>query len=1020
MGRASGWYPVLGGAIMLRVRATAGPATFIILLAVATFVEGTLEAQETVAGRVIEAATGAPMSGVQVFIDVLDLGVLSSGNGRYVLLNIPVGTHSLTVERLGYRSQSLEVTVAQGATVQADFQLLQEALALDEIIVTGTPGGTRRRAIGNVVGRIDARLEAELYPITDVRGLIAARNPGVSVQKASGSVGSGSVIRVRGVSSLSLNNGPIIYVDGIRVDSGIRGFAGIARQAGSRLDDFNPEDIESIEVIKGPAAATLYGTEASNGVIQIITKRGTEGSVVFNLSSRVGTHWMPNPRRHFGNKWWKDPDTGELQSVFLYDHERDFQGGRPYVDYGSNQYYQLGATGGTDLVRFSASINWDREFGVFPRHPNLNTSQGGRFNIDFLASEDLTVSASLGYVHRYHEQPEFSVGRGPMINMLTGVHPNRAPTRRGMDFAVPEDIEDITTWANTNRFTGSTTVNHTPTAWLSQRLTLGVDESHEFATRLYPRSPRGAAGPFGRRALGERTDEASRLSSYTFDYAGTVTIDVNEGLQSATSAGFQYYERKTVSNGAIGRIFPATPLTALSAAADREGSGDFLENKTVGLYIQEQLAFGDNFFITGAIRADDNSAFGAEFDRATYPKLSATWTLEEPFAVAPWLETLRLRSAWGAAGQQPDLFAAVQLYDPVTGSGGSSAVTPGEFGNSELKPERSEEIEVGFDASVFDGRADVQFTFYNRTTEDALVLRDLAPSAGFPGRQWVNVAEVKNWGTETSVQTAIIRPGGRLAWNLGVAFATMHNRLERLGLAEGITQLSEGRGIRHVEGQPLASSYDYRILSADFVSGDSGPVTNVMCDGGNGNPVPFGECEFVSWGGPSNPTWELNVSSDFTLFQNWRLAARVEGRGGHVLHDKDLTARVSCCPSARVVWAEDEPVFVAYSNLRREGVGFFDAGFVRLRELSLIYELPQNLVERVGATRASLGVQMINVGFLWRASKYTIEAEERLTGDNKESFYIPEPDIGTQGNHYAFVQGRLPTKTVLVSARLTF
>ena len=163
---------------------------------------------------------------------------------------------------------------------------------------------------------------------------------------------------------------------------------------------------------------------------------------------------MPNPRRHFGNKWWKDPDTGELQSVFLYDHERDFQGGRPYVDYGSNQYYQLGATGGTDLVRFSASMNWDREFGVFPRHTNLNKRQGGRFNIDFLASEDLTVSASLGYVHRYHERPEVATGRGPMINMVTGVHPNRAPIRRGMDFAVPEDIEDITTWVNTTASTG--------------------------------------------------------------------------------------------------------------------------------------------------------------------------------------------------------------------------------------------------------------------------------------------------------------------------------------------------------------------------------------------------------------------------------------------------------------------------------------------------------------------------------------------------------------------------------------
>jgi len=991
-----------------------------------------LDAQQggSISGQTRSAETGRPLAAVQVALPDLNLGSLSQGNGRYLIQNVPAGTHSVTVTRIGSRSVTVQVVVGAGQVVALNFDLETEALALDEIIVTGTAGGTQRRAIGNVVGQVDAASLAEIAPISEVRDLIGTRVPGVAIMGGSGAVGSGSTIRIRGASSLSLANNPIVYVDGVRIESGIRPDGGFSSGAGSRLDDFSPEDIESIEIIKGPAAATLYGTEAANGVIQIITKRGQEGDVVFDMAIRGGTNWFPNPRRYFGEKWYQVPG-GALENAFLYD-EDELREGRPYVGLGSNQYYHIGARGGSAVLQFAASLDKDSEGGVFADHPNSNNRESGRLNVDFLAGETLDVSMSLNYSQRSHVNPEPGAGVGPMGNMFFGTHPLHAPARRGFYVQKPEDIANIFLVTDAGRFTGSVTMNHTPTSWMAHRLTFGIDQTDENHTELYPRHPLGAAGPLGGRSLGELREKSFDYTNYTVDYSNTVTAPVTSNIESSTSVGFQYYDRQTVTTSQTGRVFPAPPLITMGATTGTpSASGDFEENVTVGVYLQEQLAFGDNLFVTGAIRADDNSAFGAEYDLAIYPKVSAAYNMEEPFEFASWVDLVRLRGAWGAAGQQPGTFAGVRLYDPIPGPGGSAAISPGEVGNPALKPERSEELEVGFDASVFGGRSDIEFTYYNRKTKDAIVRRSLAPSAGFPGQQWVNAGQVSNWGIEVGINTQVIRRGGPLSWNVGVAFATMKNKLDRLGLP-GTTELTAGgRGARHVEGFPLASAFEWEITQAEFDG--SGDVDNstVMCLGPaslgavrreQASEVPFSEgCAQIYQGGPTDPTWDLSISSDMTFFENWRLSATVQGRGGGDAFSRNLGPTVQCCPWARVVWTLDDAVMPAIGDLRRQGVGHYDAGFIRLRDLTLTYEVPEGLAARIGASRASFGLQMQNVWQIWRASWYSKIVERRgLEGDNKEAFYIPEPDIRSTGNFNTSNYIQQPSKTLLASVRLTF
>ncbi|MFW6078456.1 MAG: TonB-dependent receptor plug domain-containing protein, partial [Gemmatimonadota bacterium] len=245
-----------------------------------------VQAQETgrITGLVTVVNTDRPLAGAQVFIPGTAFGTITSSEGRYLLPNVPVGTHTVSVRLVGYAEVERTVEVTADAAATVDFELRQEAIALDEIVVTGAGQATERRRLGNSIGAIDAG-ELETAPIATVSDALQGREPGVIVQQSGGIAGEGSTIRIRGSASLSQSNEPIVYVDGMRINSeGGFGEAGAA----SRLDDLDPSSIERVEILKGAAAATLYGTEASNGVIQIFTKDGAQGDTRWTFTSEWG------------------------------------------------------------------------------------------------------------------------------------------------------------------------------------------------------------------------------------------------------------------------------------------------------------------------------------------------------------------------------------------------------------------------------------------------------------------------------------------------------------------------------------------------------------------------------------------------------------------------------------------------------------------------------------------------------------------------------------------------------------
>jgi TonB-dependent SusC/RagA subfamily outer membrane receptor len=499
----------------------------------------------TIAGRVIDAGSNLPIPAAQVFIADLDLGVLSQQNGSYLLANVPVGPRTVTVQRIGYRQLTANVTVAAGQTVVQDFRITEEALQLDEIIITGTPGGTQRRAIGNTVTSVEVTNIVQEVSITGVQDLLTGRTPGLTFSRLSGNVGQGSPLRVRGTGSFSLDTAPLVYVDGVRVNNDDDAGPAVASGAGVNvIDDFNPEDIESIEIIKGPAAASLYGTEASAGVIQIITKRGREGAPEFNVSIREGLNYVVDPAGRLGTMYtcpYDDAPGGlvgttqlgsyptapaivpsgtnnllcdefsELVTYNMYDEANEYiqegyypwQTPRLYSE-GHAQSYNLEVRGGTQAINYFLSTNYDQETGFV--YYNTDETFRMRGNVGVVFSEMFSLDLSTMYVDGFTrfaspvsgdggEWQDLLWSNGYFLHDVTPFGTTGSnPRLGGFQEKLPSDIPENESTREYNRFTGSTTMRFQTgevnlggmAASLTQRLVLGIDKQWDINSNVFP------------------------------------------------------------------------------------------------------------------------------------------------------------------------------------------------------------------------------------------------------------------------------------------------------------------------------------------------------------------------------------------------------------------------------------------------------------------------------------------------------------------------------------------------------
>lgn len=914
----------------------------------------------TIVGRVTDARSREGVPGAAVHIDGGTQGAITGDDGAYRISNVAPGSYTVSARRIGYSAARAQVTVVADQEVTADFALQAAATSLDQVVVTGTAGGEQRRSIGNAVAAVSAPEVLAKSASPNLGSLLNARAPGVVVVPNSGRLGAGPNIQIRGRSSLSLDNSPLIYIDGVRVNNAVgegpgqNGYGSQNADVGGRLNDISPEDIESIEIIKGPAAATIYGTEAANGVIQIITKKGQTGKPRLSAQVQTGALFFRDPEGRIPTNLVPDPESGELVAWNGVQSEADR--GTPIFTNGQTRLYNLSLSGGLEQFGYYLSTVYQNDLGIEPNNKLRQFSSHA--NLTVTPSQKVDVGVSLNYVDRSAHLGA-DVGASPMLGAELG-HSLIFPGARGFypNFPpeVPQQLYD--NFQGINRFTGSGTLNHRPTSWFSHRLITGIDYTGSDSRGLERFAPPELAqflGPVV--AAGQIFQTLQNNTVVTADYSATARAALTSSISSATSVGGQFYRTELNSSSLGGLSFPGPGVETVSATAQQVNSTQSqIINTTIGAYFQEQVGFNDRLFLTGAVRVDNNSAFGDAFKWVTYPKVSASWVVsEEPFWGFDFVNTLKLRAAYGESGRQPNAFSALRSYTPVPGPNGTNGVTPGSAGNPDLKPERGREVELGFDADLFD-RLHLDFTYFNKHTTDEIVSQPVAPSGGFPGDQLANLGEVSNHGIELGATYQAIRRDN-FSWEITGNVATNKDEIVNLG---GLSTII-APGQNNIAGYPIGGYFAKHIVSAERDPATGG-VGNYFCDGGPGQgPV---DCQIAPllYVGTPTPRVTGSVGNTVTLFKRLRLYALVDFKGGNKLYNAVEELRCSGAIGIGYCAANYHPenyspIYLAQLDPTKTVTGlneafFQDASFAKLREVSASYTLPEGWLKGVGVSRA--------------------------------------------------------------------
>ena len=931
----------------------------------------------TVTGLVRDATTLAPLAGAQVAVEGTGVGGLVNNVGRFLLLNVPAGTQTVNVTMIGYAAGSETVSVTAGGTATLDFEIREQALALEGVIVTGTAGQARRREVGNSIESVSAS-DIAVAAITDVSNVLQGRAAGVSISGTDGQVGSGSEIRIRGNSSISQSNRPLIYVDGVRMENDALMSADEGAAGTMAIDGINPNDIDRIEIVKGPAATTLYGTEAAGGVIQIFTKRGSAGAPAWAVTVDQGMQRMGHqgpqtaadvkPMSNYFTR--NNPDvypTGDYNVDYLLPAEgeignanglrlNDCASGDPMSQYptidgygaepgcpesgswfrdASMQRYNLSVRGGGETATYFVSGRWADENGVVD--PQGQQSYNLRTNVQFQPMDGLDVSLNNMYTKRNITWiPNGNNASGLFLNVLRG---ERGYTPGNDDSLVM--FNDIAT--NQSQWVTSASIGWTPTANFSHRLNFGMDYTYVDFVDFKPYD--NYENP-----LGDRENDQYNDRNMTFDYNGSWRTDVMDGISSSFSWGGQVYEEFSWRLNGFDSDFAGPGDQLLGDGTDQDVNESRLTVRSGGFFLQEQIGFGDRLFLTGGIRWDGFSTFGSGFGLAAYPKIAGAYTIsDEAFFPDGLFDAFKLRAAWGKSGRAPGAFDAVKIYEATQADEVVPALIIGNLGNSELGPEISEEVELGFEASMFDGRISMDFTKYDQTTTDALVGVQEAPSFGTEEATLRNIGETTNNGYEAVLNVNAIR-SDNIDWNVNFSYSSNESEITDLGPlqnAGGNLQL----------GFPIGVEYDPVVMNPTAVGAAESTELAVLGVVFPQEIIALGTRMTFSQALTLDVLFESQVGHSRTIGIGWATARRETWPHCFGIQNEfNANGRTNLTPNQVVTCVPGKIDWGAWTQ---------DADFIKLRSASLSYRLPDDLIP--GTRSVSLSLQGKN---LWQTTDY--------------------------------------------------
>jgi TonB-dependent starch-binding outer membrane protein SusC len=920
----------------------------------------------TISGRVVDATTNAPIPSAQVQIVGTARGATTAEDGRFRIANIRPGAYQVRVLRIGYQASTQPVTLANGQAIGLEYSLTPAAVTLDQVVTLATGETTRKREQGNVVGTL-APEPAELATAGNMSQLLTGRVPGVDVATPGGTIGSSARFRIRGASSLSLSNDPLLIVDGLRVEnSSASTTIAVGGQQPSRFNDINPEDIEKIDILKGPAAAALYGTAAANGVIQITTKKGRSGTTRFTAFGESGSikNVTPFPANFAQvgtttagartSNCNLDSQTRGLctpnpDSLVSFSPLAQYS---PFID-GQRGAYGLSAVGGNDRVSYYVGGNYDRQQGVF----DANTDQraGGRVNLTAQLTDNWNIQLGTNYLADHLRLPQDDndilgiVSSGLLGSAFDDSVPGQACPSPGcahgyLNGQIPQVLEAVwQTRQDIQRFQNTITSNYQPLQWLRATGTVGLDYLNRYDNELIP----PASVFFGSLPDGQRSSNPYSIYTYTAQGNLSATWAPTTTITTTTTAGTQFNKalvRGTQAFGAklLGGTSSLSGTTARFAVSEAN-----TDNKTLGYFAAEELAWRDRVFLNAALRNDKNSAFGQDFGSITYPSYGASWVVSEEsfFPKINALSTLRLRASNGRSGRQPNFRDAITFFNASTVTVNSTdvpGIAIGGTGNIALRPERSTETELGFDMGLVGQRVNFEYTHYNKKTDDLLVAVPLAPTLGLSNSQFQNLGTVRNVGNEISLDANVIDMR-QVAFSFLVTASNNENTLLSLGDLPGTTTpvppIIINTQQKNVVGSPLGG-YWQRPYTFSDVNGD-GIIAR--------SEIKLGDTAVYL--GNILPKREYSISPTMTFFKMFKVSALVDHKGGYKLFDN--TRRFHCsfgtCQESfdKSMPLADQAAAVAIA-LGTDAGYIENAAFTKLRELSFTLLAPDRYAQRLG------------------------------------------------------------------------
>lgn len=980
-----------------------------------------------VRGRVTDAAAGRGLGEVQVFVDGTRIGALSNAAGEFTLVGVPAGTRTITVRRIGYLPATQTIAVTAGGTASVDVALRVSAVNLSEVVVTGSGTPTEKRKLGTSVASVDSTLISRAHANT-VDQALQGKVPGAQITQNSGGPGGGGIsVRLRGVNSFISGSDPLYMVDGVIIDNSSAQLAdlGIRSNPQNRLADINPEDIDHIEVIRGAAAAALYGSRANNGVVQIFTKRGTLGAPHFTYTSRVSTNEL---RAQQAFNFYPLDVAGLPVNRFNYQDDIFHRAA------GTEQ--NLTIEGGNDQTRYYVSGNFTNEDGIM--RSTASRRAGARVNLQQHLTSKLIGNVTANYIstknalQAFGEQNDYGI-MGSLFFAPTNVdfHPVNGiyplPPALGTNPILA--IDRIRNPQTIDRFIGSGKMTWTPSTNLVLDYTLGLDNINFEQDQFIPRNAVLGTTPLvtGRSLSvfqGTRVINQDGVASYTWGPMGAIDMKTTLGFNNTRQ---QVNTTAATANG-------LAPVGELVGAGSVFSAGQTqVELRTLGFYGQQEVAWRDKLFLSGAVRYDASSTFAPSERWQAFPKFSASYVAIDN--QSGMLNNLRLRSALGWAGSQPGIVNAYSQY--ITFAQLPFAGRPGfvndiTYGNPNLRNERAREWEVGADVGFLNGRVSTEATYYNRLVSDLLFFRPLPTSTGF-SRQFYPIGTMSNKGFELLLQTRNAT-SANFEWTTTATYAHNKNLVESLTIQDFVSAGGYPNRIR--AGQPAGVFYG-SYAARDCVTGAllvdslgryrrSNQTADMGATLALRQAISHGNCNDSSSKviGDPNPKWTGSLLNEITLFKKLRLRGLLDGVFGNQIMNLSTRAENAGIASNS---KEYERELLPYGDPRKLPPGFNartqgifeywieDGTFVKLRELSASYKFDGGPIRQLFKDGVDLTLSGRNL-YVW--TDYSgYDPEINLFGTNaggRESVQTTAADRGFDFGGYPI------PRTWSISARFTF